>query len=162
MSNSYRIRTQVGVDKSIKVNLEQEFESLEILSLKILQSDIYARQCSDYGVIVGRITANNGYGIPNCKVSIFIPLTSEDEVNLVTTELYPYKTLSELNDDGIRYNLLPYTQQHGGHVPTGTFPTREDVLTNPQVQEVYDKYYKYSVQTNEKSSFNSTSSSYMR
>jgi hypothetical protein len=149
MSNSYRIRTQVGVDKSIKVNLEQEFESLEILSLKILQSDIYARQCSDYGVIVGRITANNGYGIPNCKVSIFIPLTSEDEVNLVTTELYPYKTLSELNDDGIRYNLLPYTQQHGGHVPTGTFPTREDVLTNPQVQEVYDKYYKYSVQTNE-------------
>ncbi len=40
MSNSYRIRTQVGVDKSIKVLIDQDFEYLEILSLKVLQSQI--------------------------------------------------------------------------------------------------------------------------
>ena len=60
MSNTYRIRTQVGVDKSIKLLLDQDFEQLEILSLKILSSQVYNRQCSDYGVIIGRISANNG------------------------------------------------------------------------------------------------------
>ena len=52
MSNSFRIRTKPGVDTSIKVLIDQEFEYLEILSLKVLQSQIYTRQCSDYGVIV--------------------------------------------------------------------------------------------------------------
>ena len=28
MPKSYRIRTQVGVDKSVKVNLEQDFDSI--------------------------------------------------------------------------------------------------------------------------------------
>ena len=51
MSNNYRIRTQVGVDKYINVQLDQDFEFLEILSLKILQSQIYIRPCADYGVI---------------------------------------------------------------------------------------------------------------
>ncbi len=62
MPNSFRIRTEVGKDKSIKVQLEQDFESLEILSLKILQSQIYTRVCSDYGVVVGRVTA--GVDVP--------------------------------------------------------------------------------------------------
>ena len=44
MSNSYRIRTQVGVDKSLKLLLDQDFEQLEILSLKILSSQVYNRQ----------------------------------------------------------------------------------------------------------------------
>ena len=149
MSNSYRIRTEVGVDKSLKVLLEQEYEYLEILSLKVLQSQIYTRQCSDYGVIIGRVTANNGFGIPNAKVSVFIPLSSEDENNPVINELYPYKSLTELNDDGYRYNLLPYKQQHSGHNPTGTFFDREDVLINPTLIEVYDKYYKYTAKTND-------------
>lgn len=149
MSDSYRIRTQVGVDKSVRVQLDQDFESLEILSLKILQSDIYTRQCSDYGVIVGRVTVNNGLGIPKAKISVFIPLDETDSNNPIISTLYPYKTLSELNDDGFRYNLLPYEKQHGGHNPTGTFFNREDVLTNPSFIEVYDKYYKYTCQTNE-------------
>jgi len=108
MPNSIRIRTQVGVDKSIRVLLNQDFEYLEILSLKILQSQIYNRQCSDYGVVVGRVTSNNGYGIPNAKISIFIPLDQEDETNPIISELYPYKSLSDVNEDGYRYNLLPY------------------------------------------------------
>jgi hypothetical protein len=148
MSNSFRIRTEPGVDKSLNVLIDQEFEYLEILSLKILQSQIYTRQCSDYGVLVGRVSVNNGFGIPNAKVSIFVPLDSTDELDPVISELYPYKTLSDLNDDGYRYNLLPYIQSHSGHVPTGTFFTRKDVLVDPMLIEVYDKYYKFSTVTN--------------
>ena len=81
MSKSVRIRTEIGKDKSIDVLLEQDFESLEILSLKLLQSDIYTRPCSDYGVIVGRISINDGYGIPNAKVSVFVPLDAVDELD---------------------------------------------------------------------------------
>jgi hypothetical protein len=149
MSNSYRIRTKPGVDSSVRVLIDQEFEYLEILSLKILQNQIYTRQCSDYGVIVGRVSVNNGFGIPNAKVSVFIPLEDIDENDPVISDLYPYKSLTDLNDDGYRYNLLPYKQQHGGHTPTGTFFTREDVLTNPTLIEVYDKYYKFNAVTNE-------------
>jgi hypothetical protein len=153
MPKSYRVRTEVGKDKAIKVQLEQDFESLEILSLKILQSDIYSRICADYGVVVGRITANNGLGLPNCKVSIFVPLTDEDELNPVISELYPYKTLDDVNDEGYRYNLLPYTKSHGGHTPTGTFPSRKDVLTNPTLIEIYDRYFKFTAKTNDSGDF---------
>jgi hypothetical protein len=149
MSKSYRIRTTPGVDKSINILLDQEFEYLEILSLKLLQSEIYTRQCSDYGVIVGRVSVNNGFGIPNAKVSVFIPLDNQDSVDPVVSDLYPYKTLSDINEDGYRYNLLPYRQSHSGHNPTGTFFDREDVLTNPTLIEVFDKYYKYTATTNE-------------
>jgi hypothetical protein len=148
MSNSFRIRTKPGVDTSIKVLIDQEFEYLEILSLKVLQSQIYTRQCSDYGVIVGRVSVNNGFGIPNAKVSVFIPLDKADESNPVISDLYPYKSLIDLNEDGYRYNLLPYTKSHSGHNPTGTFFTRQDVLTDPTLIEVFDKYYKYTTTTN--------------
>ena len=153
MSKSYRIRTSPGVDKSINVNIEQDFEYLEILSLKLLQSDIYTRQCSDYGVVIGRVSVNNGFGVPNAKVSIFIPLESEDEDNPIISELYPYKTLNDVNEDGYRYNLLPYTKSHGGHKPTGTFFDREDVLVDTNLIEVFDKYYKYTATTNESGDF---------
>ena len=127
MSQSYRIRTEVGKDKYVNVLLEQDFEHLEILSLKILQSQIYTRLCSDYGVVAGRITANSGLGLPNCKVSIFIPLSNQDENNPIISDLYPYKLLNDTNVDGYRYNLLPYVRSHSGHNPTGSFPDRIDV-----------------------------------
>ena len=153
MSNSFRIRTTPGVDKSINVLIDQEFEYLEILSLKILQSDVYARPCSDYGVVVGRVSVNNGFGLPNSKISIFVPLTPEDELNPVISSIYPYKNLRTLNDDGYRYNLLPYVKSYTGHVPTGTFFTREDVLTDTTLIEVYDKYYRYTTTTNDSGDF---------
>jgi hypothetical protein len=153
MSNSYRIRTKVGVDKSIKVNLEQDFEFLEILSIKLLQNQVYQRRCSDYGVIVGRVTVNNGFGVPNVKVSVFTPLTDQDSQNPIISDLYPYRTVQDLNEDGYRYNLLPYTKSHSGHVPVGTFFSREDVLTNQNYIEVFDKYYKYTALTNDSGDF---------
>ena len=153
MSNSYRIRTQPGVDKSLKVLIDQEFEYLEILSLKILQEQLYTRQCSDYGVVIGRISVNNGLGIPNAKVSIFIPLTEVDAQNPIISEIYPYRTISDQNEDGYRYNLLPYNPSYNGHVSTGTFFEREDVILDPTLIEVYDKYYKYTTVTNESGDF---------
>ena len=74
MGQSYRIRTELGINKTINVELDQDFEFLEILSLKIQQSEIYTRNCANYGVVVGRVTANNGLGLPNARVSIFIPI----------------------------------------------------------------------------------------
>ena len=148
MSNSVRIRTKVGVDTSLKVLIDQEFDYLEILSLKILQSDIYTRQCADYGVVVGRVSVNNGFGIPNAKVSVFIPLDSIDKDDPVISNIYPYSNLYDVNDDGYRYNLLPYKPSYSAHIPTGTFFTRKDVLLSPVLGEIYDKYYKYNAVTN--------------
>jgi hypothetical protein len=148
MPETIRLRTQVGVDKQINVQLNQDFEQLEILSLKVRADDVYTRMCADYGVVVGRVTANNGYGIPNAKVSVFIPITAEDQNNDITQILYPYSSVESLNEDGYRYNLLPYEPQYPGHVATGTFPSRNDVLTNPALIEIYDKYYRFTVKTN--------------
>lgn len=148
MGKTYRIRTDIGVDQQITVNLEQDYELLEILSLKIRQSDLYLRDCSNYGVVVGRVTANGGYGIPNAKISVFIPLDSIDQNNPLISTLYPYTDLNTTNEDGYRYNLLPYVPSYSGQVATGTFPDRYDVLTNNIVGEIYQKYYKFAVKTN--------------
>jgi hypothetical protein len=149
MSQSYRIRTGLGVNKTINIQLDQEFEFLEILSLKLQQEDIYTKSCAEYGVVVGRVTANNGFGIPNARVSIFIPIEVLDESNPVITSIYPYKSPNDRNEDGYRYNLLPYEKSYSTHAATGTLPTRLDVLTGSTAIEIYDKYYKFTVKTNE-------------
>ena len=149
MGKSYRIRTTPGQDKNIVVEIDQDFEQLEILSLKLRQQDIYLRMCSDYGVIAGRVIANNGFGIPNAKISIFIPVSTEDEENPVISAIYPYKSLEDSNEDGYKFNLLPYIPSYPNHTPTGTFPTRKDALVNQTAVELYDKYYKYTVTTND-------------
>jgi hypothetical protein len=153
MSKSYRIRTEVGVDKYINVNLEQDWESLEILSLKILANNVYSRFCSTYGVVTGRVFVNGGYGLPNAKVSVFIPLDDTDELDPVISELYPFKTIGDTNEDGYRYNLLPKLPSYKGHASTGTFPNKSDVLMDESYIEVYDKYYRFTVTTNESGDF---------
>lgn len=153
MTKSYRIRTQPGTDKNIRINVNQDFDFLEILSLKLRQEDVYTRFCADYGVVAGRVIVNGGYGVPNANVSIFVPLDSIDESDPVISTLYPYKAVDQKNEDGYRYNLLPYRQEYAGHAPTGTFPDREDVLTRSEVLEVYEKYYKFTVKTNESGDF---------
>jgi len=100
MAKSFRVRTEVGRDKNVTFELNQDFDLLEILSLSLTQQEIYTRMCSDFGVVCGRVVANNGFGIPNAKVSIFIPLETEDEKNEVVRFLYPYKEPYEKNEDG--------------------------------------------------------------
>ena len=148
MQNSFRIKTEIGQDKVVNFQLDQNIEFLEILSFKIRQSDVYTLDCANYGVVAGRITANNGFGVSNARVSIFIPLSEEDENNELITSIYPYKTINDKNEDGYRYNLLPYEPSYSGHVATGTFPTLNDVMFDGQAIEVYEKYYKYTVKTN--------------
>jgi hypothetical protein len=149
MGQSYRIRTELGVNKTINVQLDQQFEFLEILSLTLQQEDIYIKSCSQYGVVVGRVTANNGFGIPNARVSIFIPITPVDESNPIISSIYPYKSPNDINEDGYRYNLLPYEKSYSSHSATGTLPSRLDTLTGSTAVEIYDKYYKYTAKTNE-------------
>jgi hypothetical protein len=128
MPNSYRIRTQLGAEQVLQVNLEQEFDSLDILSLSIYPNDIYTRNCADFGVVCGRVFCNRGFGLVNARVAIFIPIDEVDELNPLISTLYPYKSFEDFNEDGYKFNLLPYTQSHSGHVPVGTFPDRIDAL----------------------------------
>ena len=153
MPKSYRVRTEIGVDKYVNVTLEQDWESLEILSLKILSKDIYTRFCADYGVITGRVFVNGGFGLPNSKVSVFIPLENTDELNPIISELYPYKSINDINEEGYRYNLLPKIPSYNGHTSTGSFPNKGDVLMDESYIEVYDKYYRFTVTTNESGDF---------
>jgi hypothetical protein len=153
MPKSIRIRTEPGVDRNINVKIDQDFDSLEILSLKLRQEDLYTQFCADYGVVVGRVIANGGVGVPNAHISIFIPIDQIDENDPIISTLYPYKSPEGKNEDGYRYNLLPYQNEYYGHTATGTFPTAEDVLTRKEVLHVYEKYYKYSVRTNEAGDF---------
>lgn len=153
MPKSYRFRTEVGVDKEVRLNIDQDFDFLEILSLKFRQEDLYDRFCADYGVVAGRVVVNGGFGVPNVSVSIFVPLDNIDENDPIISTLYPYRKVTDKNEDGFRYNLLPYVQEYGGHTPTGTFPTRDDVLTRKEVLQVYEKYYRYTVKTNDSGDF---------
>lgn len=153
MAQKHRISTNIGKDQVIKVELKQDFDLLEILSLKFTQKEIYTSLCADYGVVVGRISVNDGFGVSNARVSIFIPLDEVDENDPVISELYPYKSVTDRNDDGYKYNLLPSRQQHSGHSPTGTFPDQTDILNREEYLEIYEKYYKYTVKTNESGDF---------
>jgi hypothetical protein len=153
MIQKHRISTNIGEDQLVTVELNQDYDFLEILSLKFTQQDVYASVCADYGVVCGRITANNGLGIPNARVSIFIPLSDSDAEDPVISKLYPYTSVDMRNDENYRYNLLPARKQHGGHIPTGTFPDQTEILTREEVLEVYEKYYRYTVRTNDAGDF---------
>ena len=124
----HRISTEIGKDQKIVVEINQDFDLLEILSMKFTQTDLYASTCSDYGVVCGRISVNNGFGVPNARVSIFIPVSEQDLDDPVISKLYPFSQIGDRDELGYRYNLLPSRKQHGGHEPTGTFPDQTDIL----------------------------------
>ena len=156
MSKTIRIRTTPnGGDKYIKVKLEQDFDFLEVLSLNINQEDVYKRFSSDYGVIVGRVIINGGFGVSNAKVSVFIPLDDIDKNDVLKRGLYPYQKINDKNSDGIRYNLLTQDSesQNECFTPIGTFPTKREVLDNEAMLEVYCKYYKFTTTTNHAGDF---------
>ena len=153
MPKNIRVKTKIGVDRNLKVKIDQDFDFLEILSLKLRQEDVYNRFCADYGVVTGRVVANGGFGVPNANVSIFVPIDSIDENDPVISTLYPYRTPNDKNEDGYRYNLLPHEKENYSHTPTGTFPSRDDVLTRKEVLHIYEKYYKYTVKTNNSGDF---------
>lgn len=138
-------------DQALRVNIEQEFDNLEVLSLKISSSEAYARECSDFGVIVGRVILNNGFGVENAKVSIFVPIKEEDKTRNEILQLYPFETVNDTFPNGVRYNLLPRVRnnKNPSHRAVGNFPDPSDFAHYPQYVEIMDKYYKYTTTTNE-------------
>lgn len=146
-NKSLRIRTNVGQDQYVTVNLTQEYDVLEILSMKIDQRGTYRYNVGDYGVVVGRVLANNGFGVPNAKLSLFIE--KNDTNDIVKEVLYPYDTINGKDRDGRRYNLLPDLQKDDCHRVVGTFPNKRLMLDDTSVLEIFDEYYKYTTRTNE-------------
>ena len=147
-NKSYRIRTEVGKDTHLHVKLEQNYDVLELMSLKINQENAYKLHSSNYGVIAGRVLANDAFGIPNAKVSVFIPSEEIDVNDVVKTALYPYNSTFTKNTNNVRYNLLPDEQINSCHTIIGTFPEKQYLLDNNSVLEVFEKYYKYTTRTN--------------
>ena len=154
--SSIRIRTTPnGSDSYVNVDLSQKFDFIEILSLTLRQEDVYRRFCSDYGVVVGRVTVNTGFGVPNAKVSIFIPVDDIDKENTEIFGLYPYEEISDKNSNGLRYNLLPNVNETGDDCNTtiGSFPNKREVLDNDSIGYIYCKYYKFTTTTNASGDF---------
>jgi hypothetical protein len=152
MSKTIRIRTTPnGGDNFIKINMEQDFDFVEVLSLKISQKDLYTTFCADYGAVVGRVIVNNGFGVPNAKVSIFIPVSDLDAENDEIFSLYPYEKITDKGPNGLRYNLLPNSNETNDDcfTPIGDFPKKRAFLDDDRMLEIYCKYYKFSTTTNE-------------
>lgn len=147
MEKNYRLHTTVGSDSVLNVNMRQDFEFLEVLSLRLKQEDTYKLHSSNYGVIVGRVLANDAFGIPNAKVSIFIEKDDSDSTDM--SRIYPYEEVTSLDYDRRRYNLLPDYSDDTCYKVVGTFPNKRYLLNDDTMLEVYDKYWKYTTVTNQ-------------
>lgn len=146
MDKSLRIRANIGSDTVIKANVSNDIKTLDILSLSIAQASKYKRLSSNYGIVVGRVLGNNAYGVPNAKLSVFVPLTDN---NSSIESIYPFYNVRGKDRDGIRYNLFQTQNDDVCHRNIGTFPSKRYVLDNDSVIEVFDKYWKYTTVTNE-------------
>lgn len=154
MNNIQRISVRNNDFEGSFVNFEmqRDVSYLQMLSLNINQEDLYRLYNAPYGVLAGRVVANGGFGVPNAKISIFIPLSEDDEDNTLIKTIYPYKTINDRDQQGYRYNLLPSkkeSSQNNCYNPTGTMPTINDVLDNDVLLEIHKKYYKYTTTTND-------------
>ena len=150
-SKTYRIRTNIGNENdndylTVSADLFQEYDTFDVLSVAIKSKDAYQLYNSNYGVVVGRVLANNGFGIPNAKISIFISadLNNGEEIG----SIYPFNSPVGKDKNGVRYNLLPNDRVDGCHQVVGTFPTKRYVLDNDVILEVFDNYYTYTTKTN--------------
>lgn len=147
INKTYRIRTDINSPQQyINVDFTQNYDKFEILSLEIRQSDSYRLMNSNTGVIIGRVLANEGLGVPNAKVSVFVGYDNEIELN--NKLRYHYISVGDLNEDGIRYNLLPDTKDDSCQQAVGTIPSKRYLLDNDDLIEVFDKYYTYTTRTN--------------
>lgn len=150
-NKAYRIRTNVGSTNtsdyvSVNADLVQDYDTFEVLSVKIKSKDTYMLHNSNYGVVVGRVIANNGFGIPNAKLSIFIPLDPNNGEDI--NNIYPFNSSVSRDKNGVRYNLLPNERVDGCHQVVGSFPTKRYMLDNDVILEVFDDYYTFTTKTN--------------
>jgi len=148
MDKSYRIKANVGIDQVLNVNLKQDIDIYEVLSLKLKQENLYKLHSADYGVIVGRVLANDAFGVPNAKVTVFIPLSDVDKLKKGIRDIYPYDFVTDVDNRNVKFNALPNYKKFSCHQEVGSFPKKQLVLDEDTVLEVYDKYYKYTTITN--------------
>ena len=148
MDNSYRIKANIGVDQVLNVSLKQDIDIYEILSLKLKQDNLYKLHSADYGVIVGRVLANDAFGVPNAKVTVFIPLSDVDKLRQDIRGIYPYNFVTDTDGRNVKFNTLPNYKKFDCHQEVGSFPRKQLVLDEDSVLEVYDKYYKFTTVTN--------------
>lgn len=147
-NKSYRIRTNINKDSNVLVNFTQEYETFELLSIKMKTDNLYRLHNANYGIIVGRVQANGGFGVPNAKISIFLEVDQENE-NSELLAIYGYTDVFQTNSLGNTYNLLPDEQVSDCHKKIGAFPSKRYLLDNETYIEVFDKYYKYTTRTND-------------
>ena len=147
MEKNYRVHTNISSDTFLNVNMKQDFDFLEILSLKLGKRDTYRFHSSNYGVIAGRVLANDAFGIPNAKISVFIESDGLDSNDM--KDIYPYSTTMSTDRNAIRYNLLPDYSDDTCYRVVGTFPRKRYMLDDNVQLEVYDKYWKYTTVTNQ-------------
>jgi len=149
-NKSYRVRTTPKTGDSTKLNitLNQDYDFVDILSLKLDQKNLYRTPRSEYGCIIGRVMANGGVGVPNARISIFIPITESSKRSIEKRVLYPYDTSFDKNYQNIRYNLFANKNIDECHQVIGTFPLKRAILDNNDILEIFDNYYKYSTVTN--------------
>lgn len=156
MDNSYRIKANIGEDQVLTVNLKQDIDIYEVLSLELKQENMYKLFPSDnggansgsYGVIVGRVLANDAFGVPNAKVTVFIPLSDVDKLKQGIRDVYPYNFVTDVDSRNVKFNALPNYKKFDCHQEVGSFPKKQLVLDEDTVLEVYDRYYKYTTVTN--------------
>lgn len=147
MEKKYRVKTNINSDTVLQVNMKQDFEMMEVLTMSMTQENAYRIHSSNYGVIVGRVLANDAFGIPNAKVSIFIP--KEDGEDNEIASIYPYSSKQTRDKEGRRYNILPNEGNDDCYRVVGTFPNKTYLLDNDIQLEIYDKYWKYTTVTNQ-------------
>lgn len=161
-------------ERFVQLKLENSFQFLDFLSLRLAETDAYRIFRADYGVVAGRVIGNEGIGIPNCRIAIFVPreepvaavngvMTRKELESQLVGGMYPYEVFNDEDNQGRRYNILPSSSRNRGFngfpennlgigatpkVPVGTFFEKEDLLTNPSLLSVYNKYYKYTTVTN--------------
>ena len=130
--------------------MEQDFDFVEILSLKISQKELYTTFCAGYGAIVGRVSVNGGFGVPNAKVSVFIPVSELDRENDKIFGLYPFETITDKGSNGLRYNLLSKDNQTNDDcfTPVGDFPDKRTFLDDDTMLDIYCEYYKFTTTSN--------------
>lgn len=146
-NRTYRIRTGVNDGTPvIHFNVDSSVSMYEILSLKVTQANAYRLMSFDKGVIAGRVLANNGFGVPNARVSVFVQY--EDTDSLEKSLLYHYTSVRSVDDNGVRYNLLPSESDDNCHQTVGTFPNKRIMLDDDNWIDVFDKYYRYTTRTN--------------
>ena len=146
MEKNYRIHTNIINDTVLNVNMQQDYDFLEVLTMKLRQKDSYRLHSSNYGVIIGRVLANDAFGIPNARISVFIERDTNDPSYMES--IYPYREVMNRDREGRRYNLLPDYSNDDCYRIVGTFPNKRLVLDDDVVMEVYDKYYKFTTVTN--------------